>query len=239
MPDTLPIMTIFAGPNGAGKSTIRELIKRERDLGVEVDADAIAKEKQLSDMKAGREVVRMVNECLRDKISFSIETTLSGKLIIQQILQAKEQGYLIRLLFVSLDSPLEHQTRVEQRVAGGGHAIPSVDIERRFYRSHENLQKIISMVDHADIYSNTTRCEMALQIERGKIVNQSSKQPAWTANILSQFEKHLQKSRRHNSGSVGTKASNRTRICTIRCQTSRAPTSKCKCVCGGKNHGTR
>ncbi|WP_156040220.1 hypothetical protein [Alicyclobacillus macrosporangiidus] len=31
----------------------------------------------------------------------------------------------------------------------------------------------------------------------------------------------------------------RRRVCSIRCQTSTAPVSTCRCICGGKNHGTK
>ncbi len=234
MSDASPIMTIFAGPNGAGKSTMRELIKRERDLGVEVDADAVAKEQNLTDIQAGREVIRRVEACISDSLSFSLETTLSGKLILDQIRQAKERGFQVRLLFVSLDSPIEHITRVEQRAARGGHAIPSNDIERRFYRSHENLQKVIPLVDHVDIYSNTSKCEMAVRIEHGKIVEQSANTQTWVKEIMN----HL-KVQSAGSTSVHVDTPHRRRVCSSRCKTSKAPVSKCACVCGGKNHGTR
>ena len=31
----------------------------------------------------------------------------------------------------------------------------------------------------------------------------------------------------------------RERTCSVRCQTSKAPVSTCRCVCGGMNHGSR
>lgn len=40
-----------------------------------------------------------------------------------------------------------------------------------------------------------------------------------------------------NTGVLSARRSRRT--CTSRCQTSKAPVSKCRCVCGGKNHGTK
>lgn len=232
--DTFPVMTIFAGPNGAGKSTMRELIKDEQDLGIEVDADAIAREQHLTDIQAGREVIRKVDACISEGMSFSLETTLSGKLILDQIHLAKERGFQIRLLFVSLDSPIEHITRVEQRAARGGHFIPSKDIERRYYRSHENLKKAIPLVDYVDIFSNTSKCEIAVRIENGKIVERSLYTPTWVKDAVSHLK---EKSVGSTQMYVGT--SQRRRVCSSRCKTSKAPVSKCRCVCGGKNHGIR
>ncbi|MFD1674297.1 zeta toxin family protein [Alicyclobacillus fodiniaquatilis] len=159
-------MTVFAGPNGAGKSSLRSFIK---DLGIEIDADVIAKERQLTDIQAGRETIRMFNDCLEKGISFSLETTLSGNLVLEQMRRAKERGFLIRLIYISLDSPLEHQLRVEQRASRGGHVIPPDDIERRFYRSHEHLHKAISIADCADIFNNSSKYQLISHIENGKV----------------------------------------------------------------------
>ena len=82
-------MTIIAGPNGAGKSTLRELWRQR--LGDVIDADAIAKELNLTDMQAGREAVRRINQCIQNDVSFCLETTLSGNLIFRQIEWAKRQ----------------------------------------------------------------------------------------------------------------------------------------------------
>lgn len=182
-----PIMTIFAGPNGAGKSTLRELWSGNRSLGIVIDADALAKDKNFSDVMAGRETIRMVNECIRNGESFALETTLSGNLIFEQIDHAKDQGFLIHLLYVSLTSPIEHQKRVEQRIARGGHAIPPDDVIRRFYRSHANLPKAMVLADRVDVYTNTSKCESIVQIEQGKIINQATKKPLWIAEILKQY----------------------------------------------------
>ncbi len=41
------------------------------------------------------------------------------------------------------------------------------------------------------------------------------------------------------SSSPQKTSSARARTCSVRCQVSKAPTSSCRCVCGGKNHGSR
>lgn len=88
LPETVhdtPVMTLFAGPNGAGKSTLRELWSLSRPLGQIIDSDALARELHLSDVAAGREAIRRVQICIKIRVSFSLETTLSGNLIFSKL----------------------------------------------------------------------------------------------------------------------------------------------------------
>ena len=71
--------------------------------------------------------------------SFVVETTLAGKTFGQFINRAREQGYLITLVFVFLDSDDLCVRRVARRVAKGGHLVPETDIRRRFTRSIANF----------------------------------------------------------------------------------------------------
>lgn len=179
-----PIITIFSGPNGAGKSTLCELFAPEQDLGFHIDTDSIARAKGISDLDAGRETLRLVHECIRSGISFSLETTLSGRVILDQMRQAKQHGFSIRLLFISLDSPLEHQTRVAQRAARGGHYIPPEDVERRYFRAHKNLSVAIMLADAVDLYTNTDRCVRVVKIANGKITKLVQDMPGWVEQAL-------------------------------------------------------
>lgn len=180
----LPVLTIFSGPNGAGKSTLRELFAPEQDLGLHIDTDSIARVKGISDIEAGRETLRMVHECIRSGRSFSLETTLSGRVILDQMRQAKQHGFSIRLLFISLDSPLEHQTRVAQRTARGGHYVPPDDVERRYFRAHQNLPAAIRLADVADLYTNTERCVRIVKIADGKVTKLVEDMPDWVIQAL-------------------------------------------------------
>lgn len=181
-------MTVFAGPNGAGKSTLRDEWNLTHALGTIIDADAIMKQRHLTDIEAGKETIRLVEMCIHDRISFALETTLSGHLIFDQMIRAKGHGFQIHLLFVSLASPLEHQKRVEQRVAKGGHAIPAADIKRRYYRSLANLPKAIALADRADVFTNVSRYIQVCSMEQGRIVYKNRQSPEWTRKVMHQLE---------------------------------------------------
>ena len=187
-------------------------------MGFAIDSDAIAKSQNLSNLQAGRETIRMVDQCIRQGVPFSLETTLSGSLILKQIQQAKEHNFQVRLLYISLDSPDKHLDRIEQRVIEGGHYINSDDVVRRYHRSHENLNKAISIVDEANVYSNGAKFEMAVRIKHGKIIELGVKIPNWANSILNQFEYYSTNSKDKSS---------RIRTCSVRCQTSTAPMPMC------------
>lgn len=175
-------MTVFAGTNGAGKSTIsRELADR---VGVVVDAEAIAKElnpenPESAIVSAGREALRRIGHCISEKCNFSLETTLSGKYALQQMLNAKEQGFQVSLFYVGLDDVELHVLRVAERVRKGGHYIAEEDIRRRYIRSLTHLGQAIALADQTNIIDNTQVLRNILKIEKGQIRYRSKDIPSW------------------------------------------------------------
>lgn len=88
-----------------------------------------------------------INQLLKEKENFSIETTLSTRSYINFVKEAKKAGFTITLVFFWLNSRTLARQRVEKRVMEGGHDIPVQDIERRFYRGLKNLGLFIDLVD--------------------------------------------------------------------------------------------
>src|SRR5690625_3914437 len=93
-----PMFFVFAGNNGSGKSTLRNLIIDKIGVDINIDPDAIArridpKNPELNRVTAGKEVIKSVNQYIKEGKDFSIETTLAGKNAIRQIQKAKKMGY--------------------------------------------------------------------------------------------------------------------------------------------------
>lgn len=127
---------IIAGANGSGKTTFAKEYAQEK--GIEfVNADEIAFKIKESDIKAGRVFLQTIDEHIRHKNDFAMETTLSGRYIISIIKKAKALGYKVSLYYLFLETLDEHIARVKNRVLNGGHDIPVKDISRRFGRSRE------------------------------------------------------------------------------------------------------
>ena len=167
---------IIAGCNGAGKTTASFTILPEI-LGCKefINADEIAKglspfQPESVAMQAGRIMLARMDELLQKGETFAFETTLATKSYKQKIEWAQANGYEVTLLFFWLDSPNMAKKRVAQRVAEGGHSIPSETIERRYHNGIVNLFAIyIDMVDICYIFDNSEgRKELIAQKERHK-----------------------------------------------------------------------
>ena len=153
---------IIAGCNGAGKTTASFTILPEvLDCKEFVNADEIAKglspfQPESVAMQAGRIMLARMDELLQKGETFAFETTLATKSYKQKIEWAQANGYEVTLLFFWLDSPNMAKERVAQRVAEGGHSIPSETIERRYHNGIANLFTIyIDMVDICYIFDNS------------------------------------------------------------------------------------
>ena len=167
---------IIAGCNGAGKTTASFTILPEvLNCKEFINADEIAKglspfQPESVAMQAGRIMLARMDELLQKGETFAFETTLATKSYKQKIEWAQANGYEVTLLFFWLDSPNMAKKRVAQRVAEGGHSIPSETIERRYYNGIANLFAIyIDMVDICYIFDNSEgRKELIAQKERHK-----------------------------------------------------------------------
>lgn len=97
-----PNLYIIAGCNGAGKTTASNTILPELLNCFEfVNADNIAKglspfNVEKVAFEAGRIMLTRIDELLKQKIDFAIETTLSSKTYISLIHEAKEKGYYVK-----------------------------------------------------------------------------------------------------------------------------------------------
>ena len=153
---------IVAGCNGAGKTTASFTILPEIIECKEfVNADEIAKglspfQPEKVAFESGRIMLKRITELLFDNQSFAFETTLSTKSYKSKILEAKEKGYTVTLLFFWLQNVELAKARVKMRVSEGGHNIEPEIIERRYFRGIKNLFKIyLPIVDGAIIFDNS------------------------------------------------------------------------------------
>ena len=138
---------IIAGPNGAGKTTFaRNFLPQEAHTLHFINADLIAAglapfNPESVSFKAARLMLEELDESSEAGESFAFETTLSGKHYLQRIQNWQDQGYIVKLWFISLSSSELAISRVAERVSQGGHHIPEDVIRRRFDAGLKNLPK--------------------------------------------------------------------------------------------------
>jgi predicted ABC-type ATPase len=141
MPANPPTIYLIAGCNGAGKTTFaKEFLPKEVKCLRFLNADEIARgisplKPSAGAVQAARLLLTQIEDCLRRRETFALESTLSGKTYIRLFERARKLGYEIELHYLWLSSPAQAVARVRQRVKLGGHDVPVADIRRRFKRS--------------------------------------------------------------------------------------------------------
>ncbi len=141
-----PRLVVVGGPNGSGKTTFALEYAHACGLdylGADDIAAKLSPENPLSArVQAGRLFLTELRNALAMRRSLVVESTLSGMGLSRLFHLAKESGYLITMVFITLDSPELCIARIRERVAKGGHPVPDDDVRRRFVRANSNFWKI-------------------------------------------------------------------------------------------------
>ncbi|ATW42375.1 zeta toxin family protein [Glaesserella parasuis] len=181
----------YCGTNGAGKSTLRSF--NQDSVQIVIDSDHIAMQinpdnPRLADIEAGRKAIELFKFAIRHNISFSMESTLSGKSILQRMEVAKKNFYT-RLNYVGVDDPKINIARVKARVKAGGHFIDEETIKRRYQISRENLIQAILLNDETFIYDNSSDSpKIQLVISANKTVTKlTDKLPQWCEDLVNEL----------------------------------------------------
>ena len=122
--------------------------------------------------------------------SFSFESVMSGSDKIEFLKQAKNKGFKIYLYFIATYDPIINIKRVENRVKLGGHSVPEDKIVSRYYRSINNLVKIIPYTDRCYIFdnSNTSRVWLCEIEEAKKVEIKVDEIPEWFMDVLNKLK---------------------------------------------------
>lgn len=180
----MKIYTIVGGVNGVGKSSFTGVLKsRTTDLGVIVDVDKITAQMGGKALEGGKRAIRIMEDCIRDGVSFTQETTLSGHRPKAAAKRAKEAGYYIRLYYVGLDTAEESKRRIANRVARGGHDIDEADVERRFAGRWEALRAVLPFCDEAAFYDNDNGFVEVAAYRNGELILEGDHRPRWIVEL--------------------------------------------------------
>lgn len=147
-----PMILVFAGPNGSGKSTITQYFDK---VGAYTNADDIVAATGMSNEEAAVFADNKRYEAINAKKDFTFETVLSSHYKLDILRKAKENGYFIKCIFVLTNDPMINVSRVETRVASGGHNVDKDKIISRYYKSLANIKQLIDLCDILHVYDNT------------------------------------------------------------------------------------
>ena len=189
---------IFAGVNGSGKSTLYKTNFLNKDIknSIRINTDEIVYsfgdwKNNIDQIKAGKMAIQLRNKCFLEEKSFNEETTLTGKTIIKIIDKAKNLDYKIYLYYIGIDNPEIAKERVKNRVARGGHGISPEIIEKRYYESLQNLEKLIYQCDSIEIYDNSKKFIRIFYYEDNQVFENNIAKVNWIKNNLKELLNNL------------------------------------------------
>ena len=176
--------TIIGGVNGVGKSSFTGVLKeRCTDLGIIMDVDKITAELGGNALAGGKAALKKINECIAKGVSFTQETTLSGRRTEATAKEVVEKGYRVRLYYIGLDSAAESVLRIANRVKRGGHDIPTADVERRFAGRWEAVAKVLPYCDEAEFYDNDNGFQLVAEYRNGELRTVGGLVPGWLKEL--------------------------------------------------------
>jgi predicted ABC-type ATPase len=190
---------VFAGPNGSGKSTINARVLSDPALGFDgiyINADDISKtlygdfaSPRDRNIAAAQQAEEMRMKCLDNGSSFAFETVMSTPEKVALLSQARARGYDVHLVFVTTQDADINVQRVANRVALGGHDVPTDAIRSRYEAAMRLLPVAIEQATTVLVYDNSVPGRDAVLVAhkmRGaelRVLN-NPETPAWAFERL-------------------------------------------------------
>jgi predicted ABC-type ATPase len=151
----MPTLYIIAGPNGVGKTTFADEYLPDEIKQLEfINADLIARglspyDPEAVAIEAGKIALKRIRELIAQKVSFTWETTMSGKTAVSWLREARESGFILKTYFLWVRHAETTINRIHQRVTEGGHNITEETSRRRFFKTIQNLFAIYRPLMHS------------------------------------------------------------------------------------------
>jgi len=165
----MPEMWLIAGPNGAGKTTLtREYFSEaiSDKAWINPDDTTLLLRNAYKDLLApppetANRLGAIISDTRADHMvetgqSFVVETVLSSDKYIKRVLAARDSGFSVSMIYVTLRSPELAVKRVKQRYENGGHSVPEEKIRERWLRSLGNFSVFSQIVDSFTVWDNST-----------------------------------------------------------------------------------
>ncbi|MEA5259171.1 zeta toxin family protein [Arcicella aquatica] len=138
------------------KSLIEKSSKDKRPIDITIKENVIVDiQKETHSYEGALISAFLRHHVQKQKIDFCFETVMSHPSKIQEIVEAKQNGYKTYLYFICIDDPEVNISRVENRVVKGGHGVDSDKIQSRYYNTLNNLINAIENTDKCYLFDNS------------------------------------------------------------------------------------
>jgi predicted ABC-type ATPase len=195
----VPRVTLIGGPNGSGKSTlITELRIRGIAFGDYLNADEIARhtvgDRTQANLRAQAAVREMRAQALAENRDHAWETVMSHRSHLYHLLDARDRGYEVWVIYIATEHPLVNLLRVRERAARGGHDVPEERVFARYWRSLDNLPYALALSHFAQVFDNSdpdTAFRLLFEMDRGRTILRCpfADMPGWVLPSLQCFRR--------------------------------------------------
>jgi len=156
---------------GNAISLIQKSIKEGHTIDVKIKDNFIVDSSKKTHSYEGALIASFLREKLiKSGQNYSFETVMSHVSKLDDILEAKQNGYKTYFYFICIDDPEVNVSRVENRVAKGGHNVDSSKIISRYPDTLKNLFPAIEICDKTYLFDNSGEEGFVLiaEIEKGQ-----------------------------------------------------------------------
>jgi predicted ABC-type ATPase len=182
-----PQLLFVAGPNGAGKSTYSKDLSEPDAIIFDVDKVIARIEAQSPDMSkkqvydaATQEFFEQVNEAVRHKQHFTLETNFRDKELVDIVSEFKRFGYTTNMVYLTLESIEQSSVRVNKRVLDGGHFVDHKNILLNYNEGLQYLERFSDRFDRLEIIDASKglgELELLLKIKQQQFVYLNAELP--------------------------------------------------------------
>ncbi len=173
--------SIIGGVDGAGKTSLVGILSTEiATLGKVVDTDMINETN-------GEDPLKIVDDCLKKNICFTLISTLSGHDIVTTVRKAVKQGYYVKLYYIGLDTFEESIKRIKNRVSKGGRNVSTIKLRCGFETRFEDIATVLPFCNEAIFYDNENGFSPVAKYQNGEFWFIGNDTPNWMSDLV----KHL------------------------------------------------
>jgi predicted ABC-type ATPase len=190
-----PQFIIISGTNGSGKSSFGEQLNKT--IGIPfIDTDSLYKAKygeyrnytQDELVETSKEISKLRDFYFSQKTSFAVEKILSNEKEIKHLInKAKENGFLVSLVYIGLDKIHENNARILNRHANEGkHFVKSSLVKENLDLSIQTFNKTAYFFDNVLLYKNQfgSYFEKIYDKRGSETIKKTDKMPTWACKML-------------------------------------------------------
>jgi predicted ABC-type ATPase len=171
------------------KSTLR---KKAENEGLQIDLQfkdniIVDVSRKIHSYEAALASAFIRNELLKSGRSFSFETVMSHPSKLKEITVANKNDYRTYLYFICTESSSINISRVENRVAKGGHGVPQEKIISRFNATLKQAARAAKLCNRVYFFDNSGKGnDLIAEIENGMLKEYyaESRLPEWYKKFI-------------------------------------------------------